>query len=263
MFVDLDDFTQRTVEAAVAYILLRRKKVFDESGEGSGVRTALAGYNVDDVIDGYIEQNYDRFRNKFELIASKATSRIQNLYGDSFNYTSNVDSALNGYIAQLRNYLRYENPQIKTLRDYLSGQTNEIVEKSFVAPASLSRDALATIGGVSVDPQTSVPLKDGQGNYVVDGTVALGLLYTGKKAVDMLSDNFFSLYGRDPDIKFRWTHTTPPPRAMIEHQALGGKTFTVQTAPEVLANNTQPFIGPFFFPGDHYHCRCFVSVVTE
>lgn len=247
----------------MAYILLQRKKFFDETGPGSGTRTVLAGFNLDRTITEAIERRQPDIRRKFELIASQAEKQLLSFYGKETNFGSYVDTALNGYIYQLREYLRYENPQIKALRAYLSGQTDTLKEVAFVTPVSFSRDALATIGGASVDPQTSKPLTDSQGNYVVGLAIGLGLLYTGVKFLEGFSDDYENQYGIKPNFKYLWTHTTPPNRAMLEHQALGGKTFTTETAAQTLANNTQPFIGPFFFPGDHRHCRCFVSVVVE
>lgn len=262
-FVDLDDFTQATTAAIVAYVLLQRKKYLDEVGVGSGTRTVLAGFNLDRTITDALERRQSDIRRKFELIAKKAEKEILSSYGQKIDYTSFVDKAVNGFIFQLREYLRYDNPQIKVLRDYLAGSIDAVKDVSFVAPVSFSRDVLATIGGASVDPQTSKPLVDSQGNYVVGLSVGLGLLYTGVKAIEVFSSDYESLNGYRPNLKYLWTHTTPPERALLEHQALGGKTFTAQTAAQTLANTTQPFIGPYFYPGDHWHCRCFVSVIAE
>lgn len=98
------------------------------------------------------------------------------------------------------------------------------------------------------------------GEYNIDGELSSGVLYTGKLALDATKKYYLEQYGITPETIYTWHHFTPLPRAFEPHLALQGKTFTPSTAPAILENLTHPWLGPYYYPGDHPYCRCMITV---
>ncbi len=99
-------------------------------------------------------------------------------------------------------------------------------------------------------------MQDSQGNYLTDGATALGLLFVGGKALKKFSNEYESEFGEPPRVKYRWIHITPINRAFEPHLHLQGKIVTRDNYQQLLLNVKDEWLPLFYFPGDHFHCRC-------
>lgn len=226
------------------------------NGAEQGVRTALGGFIVDRVVDESLERHYPEIRNKFELIAKNATRNIEEMFGTKVEYIFNLGDAIDSYFSRLKEFIVYQEKQIANLRSFLAGDAKKLVEERSAVPTSLSRDALALIGGADLDPRTNEASRDEEGNYFVEGIATLGLLYIGKKSLDLFSDDYEEEFGFSPKFRFTWVHTTLPNKELPAHGRLGGKTYTLQERPSVLSNDSVSWLGSTFYPSDHIGCNC-------
>lgn len=228
------------------------------TGPGAGVRAVLAGFDIDRYIDSALGQQYPAIRNKLELIARSADKDSKNIVGLETNFLDNVDVALESYVARLQDFVRYQDKQIRNLRSFLTGDVPKLKIESSIVPSSISADSLALIGGAQLDPQTKEASKDDENNYIVEGVIVVGLLYTGKKIIDSFNKNYYDEFGVSPDLKYAWHHYTPIERELHAHARLDGVTFDSHNRNEVLRNDSEGWLDDTFYPQDHSGCLCLI-----
>lgn len=179
------------------------------------------------------------------------------MYGREADFYISVDDATNVLAINIAKYLRQDDRSIRLLRQYYAGDISTVPDfDDSEIPASITTNTLAVLSGASYDPNTHQPYTDDYGRYIVAGVAAFGLIYGGKKALDLALGYYEDLWGYRPGVTYQWIHITPPNRAFLEHLKLGGAIFTRETAPIVLANTTRPTMPPFWHPNDHKWCRC-------
>ena len=115
----------------------------------------------------------------------------------------------------------------------------------------LVREALAVAGGATPTRTAGGGVRDG-----VDGGFAGGVA-TG--------DDVRALWGAygEPWTRYEWMYNYDGPSPFEPHEALEGVVFSAWDDPQLSSFETAPWVGDFFFPGDHNGCMCDAAPVVE